>query len=823
MNEEDLQERILMYIKKKKKEYNLDEEFKREFLYESHRKIVTHYSNMITVFNLIFVFVENLEYRNNFVKKNIFEFTLEYMHIFFFETIYLYKIKKLIENIENSIKADSTIMDMEDTDFFDDKLIEDELNKLIENRRDELKMLKDIFNKQKETLINHMESMINNFRNQYLKLVDDNIINCEVDQVNVTNDQKIYCLTMNIFNVFNNFDENLNNKIYEMKKYIFGRVDIFFCQHDKKNETEYYFKNFILDLLNITQIKELLDLIGPEKSFRTHEKILENIENQEKKKDIQQYIFDKFSIFINNKTDTSFIETTVRKLTDLNSIAPILIEKIKRIYINIICNEEIKKYKFELVFTQPEIKQVIHNILKIKLIHEFKEDFLYKKQFLEQLNLLIKVDDRVDDEELLKFINEGDAPPKGKKKGKQGKVKGEVKGEVKVNDDIIDSKFETTDIDLSKIKIDEKIKDLILENITEKNAINIRKTFFYEDGIKFSNNHFGESLIPKKLYYSIIFEFMKDYLLLIIGSIVQNQPILKDGFNVILTGGACVQYFSKGKRKTSDLDFMICSAKDIKPIIEKFFLPYLLSPEIINIKNILKSREYSFEEEIIPHNKSNLDNFYNILIKEITKIELKCTYDDVRNIIKLDLYVNGEKGGSLIDMIFYNLKDSDIKERITKFKLNNKNTIKIINKEFLLSQMSGYKSDYDTFISLTDEDKKIFKPKYIKQVPGINLEETINFIGNKAINQINAIKSAEEKGGKGDSGRFKRSIRRKRSSTRSIRRKKSNKRMSTRIIRSKKSNKRISTRNIRKKSNKRMSTKKKSKRISTRSIRRKRI
>jgi hypothetical protein len=140
---------------------------------------------------------------------------------------------------------------------------------------------------------------------------------------------------------------------------------------------------------------------------------------------------------------------------------------------------------------------------------------------------------------------------------------------------------------------------------------------------------------------------------------------------------------------------------------------------------------------------------------------------------------------------------------MTTIKLN-KNNIKIINKEFLLSQMLGYKSDYDTFISLTDEDKIKFKPKYITEVPGIKYHDTINFIGNKAINQINAINSVEEKGGKGDSGRFKRSIR-KRSNKRSIR-----KRSNKRSIR-----KRSNKRSIRKRSNKRISIR----RMSTRSIR----
>ena len=835
MNEETLQQQILFFISSKKIEYGLNEKFELRFLYD-HDKIIKHYNNMIEVFSLIFVFVEKLEYENDFVKKNIFEFTLEYMHLFFFETIYLYKTNKLIKDKEKLIKDDPRIFTMSDR-----------FSVIVEENRKDLEQLKIYFDEQKKILISgDIQHIINNFKIKYLDLTHDSITNCDTDFVNLTNDKKIYCLSINIFNVFNNFDEDLNNKIYEMKKYIFGRVDIFFCQNDKKN-MEYYFGNFKLDLLNINQIKELLDLIGPEKSIRTHEKIVENIENrciknncEDRKKDIQEYIFEKFYNFINDKTDTNFISTTV------SSIAPILIEKIKKIYINIICNEEFKKYKFKFEFRQSKIEEAIHNILKIKLIHEFKKDFLYKKQFLEQLNLLIKVDDSTDDEELLKYIEgdvpKGDAPPEGKKKGKvkgdappEGKKKskhgkGEVKGEVKVNDDIIDSKFKTTDIDLSKIKIDEKIKNLILPNITEENAINIRKTFFHEDGIKFSNNHFGESL-TSKLYYSIISEFMKDYLLLIIGTIVQNQKILKDGFNVILTGGACVQYFSNGKRKTSDLDFMICSNKkqdDIKKIIEQFLLPYLLSPEILNIKNILKSREYSFEEKIEDFKLENLDNFYNTLIKDETKIELKCTYDDVRNIIKLDLYVKGGKVGSLIDMTLYNLKDHEVKNRITTIKLLNKNNIKIINKEFLLSQMLGYKSDYDTFISLTDEDKIKFEPKYIIEVPGIKYHDTINFIGNKAINQINAIKSVEEKGGKGDSGRFKRSIIRKRSN-KIMSTKKSNKRMSTRSsIRRKKSNKRISTRSIRKKSNKRISIrsiirKRSNKRISTRSIRRKRI
>ena len=85
MNEEEetLQRQILFFISNIKIEYGLNEEFESRFLYNLN-KIKNHYINMVSVFTLIFQFIGTLEYKNEFVKKNIFEFTLEYMHLFFF-------------------------------------------------------------------------------------------------------------------------------------------------------------------------------------------------------------------------------------------------------------------------------------------------------------------------------------------------------------------------------------------------------------------------------------------------------------------------------------------------------------------------------------------------------------------------------------------------------------------------------------------------------------------------------------------------------------------------------------------------------------------
>ena len=253
------------------------------------------------------------------------------------------------------------------------------------------------------------------------------------------------------------------------------------------------------------------------------------------------------------------------------------------------------------------------------------------------------------------------------------------------------------------------------------------------------------------MYSTIIFNFIKDYLFFIAGYIIKDIG----HFTMVLQGGAAVQYFSNAKRKTTDLDFTLYSTTTIDKIKEKLasdFLPYF-SDDVINIKEILLNREPLFNFPTIKKDyEENIKFGIEKLTADATTFKLYYKFDDERQIVKIYIDIDGIGGPTiskcLIDISLYTTNTPPNNKQLVRFPFNNKSDdkddtqilIKILKKELLESKIKSYISDYDKLI----KDKNFCNPKYIKKVPDIDIQKTIEFIGIKAKSQLDALNEADK-------------------------------------------------------------------------------
>ena len=102
----------------------------------------------------------------------------------------------------------------------------------------------------------------------------------------------------------------------------------------------------------------------------------------------------------------------------------------------------------------------------------------------------------------------------------------------------------------------------------------------------------------------------------------------------------------------------------------------------------------------------------------------------------------------MIDISLYTTNTPPNNKQLVRFPFNNKSDdkddtqilIKILKKELLESKIKSYISDYDKLI----KDKNFCNPKYIKKVPDIDIQKTIEFIGIKAKSQLDALNEADK-------------------------------------------------------------------------------
>lgn len=769
------------------------------------KPILDHITYMIRSFDKIFNQILSQIYISNDVKKNIFEFVVQYMY----KEIYL----------ERSYSHQTFLL------YYKKNVIGYEKN--------EESMIQS-FNNQRKMFIDGIDMKINYLMSEYLKLTVSLENNKKYSDE--TNEQKNYSLTLCIFDIltYKYFEGHKTeiDEIEKMKLSLFSRIDIKICQDDLENEIEDYCSNIKFELLNIDQIKEILDLIGPQKCARTHKQIFRKI-SDDKSKYVNLYLYIEKQLYEfvidRNKYVIGIIEKETRQ--KLNHLT----KTITNIFKKFIYIKECEKYGFEnklLLFEEGEIvisensSEIKKNILGlISKLNDFV-DFDGKLDFFELVRNLFKITD----EDVSKLLFSDDEPKKKSKKKKSKKVVSE-----EVTDEMIDAASSSTDITFSTI--DEKKKVSILSSMNDEIINKIRSVFFHENGIIFCNDDFQNIQYPKSYYALIIFNFIKPYLLFIISFILKNNEILeKNNINVILWGGACTQYFSKGKRKTLDLDFKIYSNKDyneIKNLLESEILPYL---SILNIKEILKKTKHEFKKGTLSDYQENLNNAISSLVRDDTNIELEFIYYEERHIIKFNANVVEKKSSEnvfkipLIDMGLNTLKGGNTLPRTDIINIEGIE-IKIIKKNLMKTNLSNYQSDYENlkkmeqyvnsiitivksddintikknmrregiretdiayFVNLvqtmkitstkdeiiesllTNEENKLkyFLPQYIQRVPTINFAKTIEFLGKKAQSQNMAILESEKEEKRKDEPieedgfniRKKSSVRRRRSS-----------------------------------------------------------
>lgn len=617
---------------------------------------------------------------------------------------------------------------------------------------DKIYALKRHYMKQKSGFILIINKLFSKLENIYLELTNEYEYDHELEFNQQTNEQKIYNLTLLFFDFINNeFDydytvDTYYNKILIYKKTVFTRNAI------EKDDI----KNIDFNLLNFEQIKEIFDILGPKMSIFKTVYILQKINDLDMGEKVLNHLKDNllpdFYKELQSTIDKSFIETAVNNISkELEKISidkSKLITELQNDYIISIFNHYITSRGFLVnnINNKLEVSFKLSNLdykTKCKFINELTDKCIdggVVKVFIDKISSacdLYNVDDT------FAFITEEEPDKKSKKSKKNKKIS--KKKEVKITDDEIDSAYKQTDIeDIGKLDTD-KIWD-IKSKLTEKNINKIRSDFFHEPGVLFDELFYKIDGINPTMYSTIIFNFIKDYLFFIAGYIIKDIG----HFTMVLQGGAAVQYFSNAKRKTTDLDFTLYSTTTIDKIKEKLasdFLPYF-SDDVINIKEILLNREPLFNfPEIKKYYEANIKFGIEKLTADATTFKLYYKFDDKRKIVKIYIDIDGIGGPTiskcLIDISLYTdiLPNNQIYR--FPFKSDDKDTqilIKILKKELLLLKIKSYILDYDKLI----KDKNFRNPKYIKEVPDIDIQKTIEFIGIKAKSQLDALNEADK-------------------------------------------------------------------------------
>ena len=631
-------------------------------------------------------------------------------------------------------------------------------NEIEKKEIDEQKIyaLKRHYMKQKSGFILIIKKVFSKLEKIYLELTNEYEYDHELEFNQQTNEQKIYNLTLLFFDFINNeydYDYTVDtyyNKILIYKKSVFTRNSI---ENDNINNIDF-------NLLNFEQIKEIFDILGPKMSIFKTVYILQKINELDMcakvLKHVKQNLLPVFYRELKSSINCDFIEIAVnniskelkKKSIDKSSIT----DEVKHEYIICFFNNYITSCGFDDMTLKKSKLKVSLNLSKLdfetkfNFIDELKkkcEDELKKNVsiceiFIAKISSVCNLEDE-DEDALAKYI-EGKTPNKKKSKPKKTKSKSiETK---EINDDIIDLAYNQTDIkDIGELDTD-KIWD-IKSKLTEKNINIIRSEFFHEPGVLFDELFYKIEGINSTMYSTIIFNFIKDYLFFIAGYIIKDIG----HFTMVLQGGAAVQYFSNAKRKTTDLDFTLYTTTTIDKIKEKLasdFLPYF-SNEVIDIREILLNREPIFNFPTIKKDyEENIKFGITKLKDKATTFKLYYKFDDDRQIVKIyiDIVIDGKPiSKCLIDISLYTGTILPNKQ-LDRFEFHGDTQIliKILKKDLLKSKIKSYISDYDKLI----KDKNFRNPTYIKKVPNIDIQKTIEFIGIKAKSQLDALNEADK-------------------------------------------------------------------------------
>lgn len=329
------------------------------------------------------------------------------------------------------------------------------------------------------------------------------------------------------------------------------------------------------------------------------------------------------------------------------------------------------------------------------------------------------------------------------------------------------------------------------EEEEDKMASWIRNNFFFEKPVEIMikylkleyTNYLGIEYY--KIYDEIIFNYIKDYLVLIASKFDK----------LTLHGGACVEYYSKGKYKTTDLDYKLYYSEDDETLKSKDDAEFSAQSYLFKFcnsinKKLLKNRKINK----ILENQKNDDHESIAIINVIKHFHYSISYKYTDSKV-FKIYINhydNNVGGitsikehdkkPIIEIkLFYRRKE--VEEEAFEINLGEKIKIKMTSKEFLLSQLKQNigecrklfqkvvekeeskidelnkhindnpnfekkEPDYKSIIEKVIKQKKIFfkrinePSEYISKVNNIPLYETIKYIGcGKSIDQYNSLLS----------------------------------------------------------------------------------
>jgi hypothetical protein len=263
-----------------------------------------------------------------------------------------------------------------------------------------------------------------------------------------------------------------------------------------------------------------------------------------------------------------------------------------------------------------------------------------------------------------------------------------------------------------------------------------------------------------KLRQFLLFNLLKEYLIYVMSHYSSSDYLKKirketnNAGKMVLQGGACVQYYSKAKRITYDLDYKFYPDKPKNTLeeqlnfLKKYLLPFFKDidlNEIIQKRNIICSSDDSgLSSSVLKTIKQNFKDF-----------ELVFFYDD-RGIIKVYIQYNeifrDKTDEERIESRKHSILDISLSKPDDK---RNSNLIKSIknDKKAQLPTSFDFELDKNLIVLLDKEylkqERKVliedsFKDtlEFITEVPTFGLEQTKTFIRKKMIEQLESLDPA---------------------------------------------------------------------------------
>jgi len=368
-----------------------------------------------------------------------------------------------------------------------------------------------------------------------------------------------------------------------------------------------------------------------------------------------------------------------------------------------------------------------------------------------------------------------------KKKPKPTKVEKEKKKEIEI---IEEKKKEIEDIDEKIRKMEEEGNRDITKEIRE-NKENFLK--FNEDIIKKIRTDFFHGKFDKegniilnlpttiqsskglwnlgKLRQFLLFNFLKEYLIYVMSHYSSSDYLKKirketnnNAGQMVLQGGACVQYYSKAKRITYDLDYKFYpdrqknSLEEQLNFLKKYLLPFFKDidlDEIIEKRNIICSSDDSgLSSSMLSRIKENLKDFELLFFYDergIIKVYIQYTEifsdkkgerEESRKHSLLDISLSkpdDKRNINLIRSLSKNKKTAQLPD-IHNIKLGNNLNIVLLDKDYL-------KQERNVLIKDSDKDT----PEFITEVPTFDLKQTKKFMKSKMQEQLDSLDGAKKK------------------------------------------------------------------------------